>query len=176
VVVVSNPLSDQVGELLAEIIKLEIERDRQKQFFVERGLFPFSNIRPDTLERLRTNVETFEDLNRTIDSKRQKLISLELLLLDNSIKSLQLTMGQVNDSVKSLQTTANQTLMSSKKLERLTNILIFVTLLLTMIGIYNISIVLYPTNPLVGLTGTLGSGFLIIVVLWKIVPVLRKKA
>jgi protein-S-isoprenylcysteine O-methyltransferase Ste14 len=88
---------------------------------------------------------------------------------------LQSTTGKVDSSVKALQTTAEQTLTSSKKLERLTNILTFVTVLLAIIGIYNISIVLYPTNPLVGWTGTVGSGVLAIYALWKMVPALRKK-
>ena len=69
----SNPLNEQIAELLAEIIKLEAERDRQKQFFVERGLFPFSTIRPDVFERVKANIETFEGLNRTIDCFRLTL-------------------------------------------------------------------------------------------------------
>ena len=172
---VANPLNEQIAELLAEISKLEAERDRQKQFFVERGLFPFSTVRPDVLERLKGNIETFEDLDRTIDSKRQKLVSLELLMLDNSIKSLQSTTGQVDGSVKSLQTTADQTLRSSMGLERATKILIFATLLLAVIAVFNISVDLYRANPLLGLLGILGSFAVIISGFLKTLPILRKK-
>src|SRR3989442_1547721 len=134
-----------------------------------------TDIAEEFKERHRSDFNKLDDLTHKIDFSRQKLISLELLMLDNSIKSLQSTTGQVDCSVKSLQTTAEQTLMSSKKLERSTTILIFVTLLLAIIGIYNISIVLFPTNPLVGWTGTLGSGVLAVYALWKMVPALRKK-
>jgi nitrate/nitrite-specific signal transduction histidine kinase len=183
---VSHPLNEQIAKLLIDILKLERDRDKHQDALEN----PTSTQLADELIETRGHKAAVESLTREIDLRRQELISLELLMLDNSIKdlksttgqvdnsikSLQSTMGQVDCSVKALQTTAEQTLRSSKKLERLTNILIFVTILLAIIGIYNISIVLFPTNPLVGWTGTLGSGVLAIYALWKMVPALRKKA
>ncbi len=170
----SNPLNEQIAELISEIMKLEAQRDLHLKRMEGLGLL--ADISEEFRQRNRFDFVILDDLTRKIDFPRQKLISLELLMLDNSIKSLQSTMSQVDGSVKSLQATANQTLTSSKKLERLTNILILATVVLAIIGIYNISIVLFPTNPLVGWTGTLGSGVLAIYALWKFVPALRKKA
>ena len=170
----SNPLNEQIAQLISEIMKLEAERDAHRKRMEGIGLL--SDIAEESREKHRSEFIKLDEFTRKIDFSRQKLISMELLMLDNSIKSLQSTMGQVDGSVKALQTTAVQTLTSSKKLERLTNILIFVTILLAIIGIYNISIVLYPTNPLVGWTGTLGSGVLIVYALLRFLPVLRKKA
>src|SRR3989442_9611489 len=134
-----------------------------------------TDIAEEFKERHRSDFNKLDDFTHKIDFSRQKLISLELLMLDNSIKSLQSTTGQVDGSVKSLQTTAEQTLTSSKRLERSTKILIFATLLLAVIAVFNISVDLYRANPLLGLLGILGSFAVIISGFLKTLPILRKK-
>ena|SRR2546428_7867563 len=157
----SNPLNDQIAELIAEIMKLESQRDKEQQFFEERSLLPLSNLRPDTLASLRPRIETLERLERTLESKRQKLISLELLMLDNSMKSL--------------HSTTNQMLTSSTKLEYLTRLLIMVTVFLGIVAILNVAVTFLPTNPYVGFVGMVATLAAMIYLWIRIVPILRHK-
>src|SRR2546427_1337024 len=115
-VIVSNPLNEQIAELITDIMKLEAQREAHLKRMEGVGLL--SDIAEEFRERHRSEFIKLDEFTRKIDFSRQKLISLELLMLDNSIKSLQSTMGQVDGSVRALQTTANQTLTSSKGLER----------------------------------------------------------
>lgn len=94
-----------------------------------------------------------DEIRQKIDYARQKLISLELLMLDNSIKDVHSMMGQVDGSVKSLQTTTDKLLSSSTKLERLTGLLIYITIMLAIIAIYQVALVLGQLNPLYGAIG-----------------------
>jgi len=172
VVIVSNPLNEQIAKLLGIILELERDRDKHQDALEN----PTSTQLADELIETKRHRLAIEALTREIDLRRQELISLELLMLDNSIKSLQSTMGQVDSSVKSLQATAEQTLRSSMGLERSTKILIFATLLLAVIAVFNTSFDLYQVNPLLGGLDILGSFVVIIYGFWKLMPVLRKKA
>ena len=184
----SNPLNDQVADLLVEIHNLETERDRLEKQLTERGLFPLSGQPPQFVERYRPAIETVERLNQTIDSKRQKLISLELLMLDNSIKDMQLvtrqvdgsvqalqtTTGQVNESIKSLQTTTDKLVKSSTKLERLTTLLVYVTIMLAIIAIYNVALVLGQSNPFYGAIGVIAIFAGLVYFMYRVYQAVRR--
>jgi hypothetical protein len=183
---VSIPLNERIGQLLIEIPKLQERRNDHE--LVLQNFQPIANQPPEVLRQIQQNIEAVERLTRTIDSKRQELISLELLMLDNSVKSLQSTIGQVDSSVKSLQSTTAQVddsikalketsdrmLTSSTKLERMTIILVWITLFLGLIAVFNVTVVLIPINLNVGLVGvgaTLGT----MIYLWvQAIPTIRK--
>lgn len=150
-------LSNQITALITEITQIETERDRIQKQLDEKGMFPLSSQPSAFVERYKPVLETVERLNQTIDSKRQKLISLELLMLDESIFHMQLATGQVDSSVKSLETTTDKLLKSSTKLERLTTLLIYITILLAIIAIYQVSLALGASNPVYGAIGAFAS-------------------
>ncbi len=168
----SSPLNEQIAELISEIRKAEEERDRHLKRM--EGLLLLADISEEFRQKNRFEFIKLDDLTRKVDFLRQKLISLELLMLDNSIKSLQSTTGQVDGSVKSLQSTADQTLRSSVGLERSTKILIFATLLLAVIAVLTMSLDLYRANPVLGGLGILGSFVVIILGFRRLFPILRK--
>ncbi len=170
-VVVSNPLNEQITKLLIDIVKLERDRE-QHQDALEN---PTSTQLVDELIETKRHRLAIEALTREIDLRRQELISLELLVLDNSIKSLQSTTSQVDTSINSLQTTTSQLLKSSTKLEWLTTLLIYITVLLAIIGVYNLSIVFYPSNPPAGLLALFGSIAALIYLFYKLFSFMSKK-
>ena|SRR2546427_9577476 len=163
----SNPLNDQIAQLIPEITKLEQQRDKAQQALDDIAspsmfLGYFESLKPERQQVLRPKIQLVETLDKTIDSKRQKLISLELLALDNSIKSL--------------HSTTNQMLTSSTKLEYLTRLLILVTVFLGIVGIFNVAVTFLPLNLYVGFVGIVATvaamGYL-----WvrAVPPVLRRK-
>ena len=168
----SNPLNEQIADLLSEIEKLEAERDRQEKSIEYR--YPLSTQTPDVIERIRPTLEIIDRLTRTVDAKRQQVISLELLMLDNSIKDVHSIMRQVDGSIESLQGTTKEVLKSSTQLERLTFTLIFLTILLGIIGFYQAAITLSPNNPYAALIGAVGVPILILVLLLRFGPRLSK--
>ena len=181
-----NPLNNQIADLLSEIERLQAERDRQEKSIDYR--YPLSTQPLDVIERIKPILETIDRLTRTVDAKRQQVISLELLMLDNSIKdlhsitsqvdasikSLQSTTSQVDSSVKSLQETSLDVLKSSNKLERLTLILVMVTILVALTGIFSVAVVYLTINQLVGSIGIDATfvGFMAFIV--YSIPIIRK--
>ena len=162
----SNPLNDQIAQLIAEITKLEQQRDKAQQALDDIAspsmfLGYFESLKPERQQVLRPKIQLVETLDKTIDSKRQKLISLELLALDNSIKSL--------------HSTTNQMLTSSTKLEYLTRLLIMVTVFLGIVAILNVAVTFLPTNPYVGFVGMVATLAAMIYLWIRIVPILRHK-
>jgi len=133
----SNPLNEQIAELLVTIMKLEQQRDKDQESLEQIGAFPYTTLSEVVRGKLQPRIELLARLNSRIDSLRQKLISLELLMLDNSIKSL--------------QSTTTQVLTSSTKLENFTRVLIYVTALVGIISIFNAGVVILPFNAVVGL-------------------------
>ena len=83
----SNPLNEQIAQLISEIMKLEAERDAHRKRMEGIGLL--SDIAEESREKHRSEFIKLDEFTRKIDFSRQKLISMELLMLDNSIKSLQ---------------------------------------------------------------------------------------
>jgi len=173
VVVVSNPLNEQIAELIGEIKRLEDQRDQHLKRMEGQGLL--TDIAEEFKVRHRSEFNKLDDFTHKIDFARQKLVSLELLILDNSIKSLQSTTSQVDTSINSLQTTTSQLLKSSTKLEWLTTLLIYITVLLAIIGVYNLSIVFYPSNPPAGLLALFGSIAALIYLFYKLFSFMSKK-
>jgi chromosome segregation ATPase len=185
---VSNPLNGQIAELLAELMKLEAERDRTEDPI--RHMYPLAANRPEILESIKPRLEAVQRLNQTIDAKRQKLVSLELLMLDNSIKDLQMTTrqvdgsvesletttGHVDDSIKSLQETTKEVLKSSSKLERLTSILIIATILVGVIAFYQTTLTLAQSIPFAGWVGSIGSALVIVYLFVRILPRMLKRS
>src|SRR6266571_5308472 len=104
VVIVSNPLNEQIAKLLGIILELERDRDKHQDALEN----PTSTQLADELIKTKRHRLAIEALTREIDLRRQELISLELLMLDNSIKSLQSTVAQVDGSIKSLQSTTSK--------------------------------------------------------------------
>ena len=155
-----NPLNEKISLLLQEIARLEADRESVESKI--RHLYPLASQRQDTVDRIRPDLETIERLTRTIDSKREELIASELLMLNNSIKDLRSTTSQVDDSVKSLQTTTDKLFKSSTKLERLTTLLVYVTIMLAIIAIYNVALILGQSSPLFGAIGVIAifAGFI----------------
>jgi len=143
------------AELLTEIMKIEAGRDLHLKSMEGEGIL--TDIAPEFRERHRAKFDKLDDFTRKIDFLRQKLISLELLMLDNSVKSLQSAMGQVDGSVKSLKTTTEEVLKSSTKLERLTLILVWVTIFVGLTGIFNVSVVYLTINSLVWSIGIIAT-------------------
>lgn len=166
-----NPLNEKISLLLQEIAKLEAERDQTEKPI--RDLYPLSNQRPEIITSVKPRLEVVERLNQTIDSKRQELIAAELLMLDNSIKELRSTTGQVNDSMKSLNTTTDKMLKSSTKLEGLTLILNYITLMLVIIAIYQVVLVLGQSNPLYGVIGIWADFLALIYFMIRVVQDIR---
>ena len=186
----SNPLNEQIASLITEIMQLEADRAKIQQFLDTSGLFPGirTGLDDKSIAALKPKIEQVQILTSRIDSQRQKLVSLELLMLDNSIKdlhsitsqvdasikSLQSTTSQVDSSVKSLQETSRDVLKSSNKLERLTLILVMVTILVALTGIFSVSVVYLTINPLVGSIGIDATfGGFIAFILYSI-PIVRK--
>lgn len=158
--IVSNPLDQQISDLIREIGALEAERDRIVQQLMELRAYPISELRPEVFQKLRPLIESAERLDRNIDSKRQKLISLELFKLD--------------DSIKSLETTTDKLLKSSTKLERLTTILLWATLFIGLAAVLQVSVAIYQISAIAGFIGT-SSTLVGLVVLGILVrPVLRR--
>jgi hypothetical protein len=170
---VSNPLNDEIARLFLDLQKLEEDLERHLKIMEQIGLL--GNVSDQDRRKYSVQFQMRDDFEKKIDYGRQKLISLELKMLDNSIKSLQSTTGQVDGSVKSLKATADLTLRSSMALERSTKILIFATLLLAVIAVFTMSLDLYQVNPVLGGLGILGSFAVIILGFWRLFPILQKK-
>lgn len=147
-----NPLDEQIRLLIAEIAKDEAERDRIETQ-LQKDYYPLANLPVHRLESIRPSLEVLERLKVSVESKRQKLISLELQRLDDSIKDLHSATNQVDGSVKSLEATTNKVLKSSAKLESLTKLLVIVTVLLVIVAIYQAALTLSTSNPLYGAIG-----------------------
>src|SRR5437870_13669258 len=139
----SNPLNEQISELLATIIKLEQQRDKEQEALDTLGAFPYTSLSEAARGKLQPRIELLARLNSKIDSQRQKLISLELLALDNSVKAL--------------QSTTTQVLTSSTRLENFTRLLIYLTVLLGLISIFNTFVVMIQFNALAGFIGIVAS-------------------
>jgi hypothetical protein len=161
---VSNPLNEQISKLLAEIIGLERDRSDEQEALEN----PTSTESADYLMEIKRHKNSIDFLTREIDLRRQELISLELLMLDNSVKGLHSVTGQVDESIKSLEGTTKEVLKSSSKLERLTEILIFATLLLGITAVYQVTVTLGQTNSYAEWTGIIGIPVLVIYLLVKI--------
>src|SRR5205807_6816623 len=88
--IMSNPLNEQIASLITEIMQLETDRAKIQQFLDTAGLFPGIRMGLDdkSIAALKPKIEQVQILTSRIDSQRQKLVSLELLMLDNSIKDL----------------------------------------------------------------------------------------
>ncbi len=166
----SNPLNEQIASLITEIMQLETDRAKIQQFLDAAGLFPGIRMGLDdkSIAALKPKIEQVQILTSRIDSQRQKLVSLELLMLDNSIKDLHSATGQVDGSVKTLDTTTNKVLMSSTKLENLTKLLVLVTVLLAIIAIYQVALLLSMTNPLYGAIGTFAVFVALVYFIWRV--------
>lgn len=134
----SNPLNEQVAELIADILSLEEQHDKEKELLDTLGAFPVMSLKEPAREKLLPRIEQFQRLRSRIDSQRQKLVSLELLVLDNTIKSL--------------QSTTTQVLASSTRLESFTRALIYVTALLGIVSIFNTGVVTLQFSLAVGVT------------------------
>jgi len=155
----SNPLNEQIADLLVTIMKLEQQRDKDQESLEQIGAFPFTTLSEVVRGKLQPRIELLARLNSKIDSLRQKLISLELLALDNSIKSL--------------QSTTTQVLTSSTRLENFTRLLIYLTVLLGLISIFNTFVVMIQFNAVVGFVGIVAS-LVGMVYLWaKAAPKIR---
>src|SRR3989442_4787993 len=75
------PLSDQITALVAEIFELDSARDKVLKSLEGEGLL--SQISEQHYQTNRWKFKPLEDLNRSIDLKRQKLISLQLASIND---------------------------------------------------------------------------------------------
>src|SRR2546427_3609848 len=141
-------------------MKLEQQRDKDQESLEQIGAFPYTTLSEVVRGKLQPRIELLARLNSKIDSLRQKLISLELLALDNSIKSL--------------QSTTTQVLTSSTKLENFSKVLIYVTALLGIISIFNTGVVMLPYSPAVGFVVIVISSIGMILLGLTTVPKIRK--
>jgi len=159
----SNPLNEQISELLATIIKLEQQRDKEQEALDTLGAFPYTSLSEAARGKLQPRIELLARLNSKIDSQRQKLISLELLALDNSVKALQSTTTQVPTS--------------STRLENFTRLLIYLTALLGVVSIFNTGVVTLQFNWVGGLavivTSSIAMAYLALKAAPKIQQVLK---
>ena len=176
----SNPLNEQIAKLLIQI--MELERDREKhQEALENptpaqpaaDAYASTTQLADELMETKRHQWAIEGLTREIDLRRQELISLELLMLDNSIKdlrstvaqvdgsirSLQSTTSKVDDSVKSLQETTTKVVMSSTRIE-------YFTLIVVLTTIANIAIFLLTINIYYSVAVSIG-GIIALTRLWQ---------
>ena len=155
-----NPLNEQIVELLVTVMKLEQQRDKEQESLAQIGAFPVMSLNETARGKLLPRIEQLDRLTSRINSLQQKLVSLELLMLDNTIKSLQLTTTQV--------------LTSSTKLENFSKVLIYVTALLGIISIFNTGVVMLPYSPAVGFVVIVISSIGMILLGITTVPKIRK--
>lgn len=166
----SNPLSEQIAKLLAEILRLERERSDHQEALEN----PTSTELADQFIETKGHEDSINILTREIDLRRQELISLELLMLDNSIKDLRSTTSQVDRSVQSLDETTNKVLKSSTKLERLTTLLVYVTIMLAIIATYNVALVLGASNPYYGAIGVIAVFAALVYFMYRVYQAVRR--
>src|SRR2546427_11239336 len=155
-----NPLNEQIVELLVTVMKLEQQRDKEQESLAQIGAFPVMSLNETARGKLLPRIEQLDRLTSRINSLQQKLVSLELLMLDNTIKSLQLTTTQV--------------VTSSTKLENFSKVLIYVTALLGIISIFNTGVVMLPYSPAVGFVVIVISSIGMILLGITTVPKIRK--
>jgi hypothetical protein len=169
---VSNPLNDEIAKLLLDLQKLEEDLERHLRIMEQIGLL--GNVSDQDRRKYSVQFQMRDDFEKKIDYGRQKLISLELMMLDNSVKDLRSTTTQVDSSVKSLQETTKDVLKSSTKLERLTLILVMVTILVALTGIFSVSVVYMTINPLIGAIGVDATVVGFVAFIAYFIPIIRE--
>src|SRR5213593_3360971 len=124
----SRPLNQQISELVSEISKLETDLERQRKSMEGRGLLSFA-ASEDFRQRNWPDFQLLDNLERSLDYARQRLVSLELISINTYSDTLNQNIQTLNSSVKSLETSTNKLVKSSTKLEYLTAIVILVAVL-----------------------------------------------
>lgn len=114
---------DEIDQLISEITKLEVERNGEAA-----KLELFGTLTDEGRQRLQPLIRNLERLNRELDLKRQKLISLELLSISEYSNRMNQNIARLDDSVKSLGTTTKQLLRSSVRIETWSVLLILVAI------------------------------------------------
>jgi hypothetical protein len=156
-------------------MQLEADRAKTQQFLDTAGLFPGIRMELDdkSIAALKPKIEQVQILTSRIDSQRQKLVSLELLMLDNSIKELHSVTGQVDGSVKALQSTTRQVNDSVKSLHDTTTKVVksstrieYLTILVALTTVSSIAITLMTINIYYSVAVSIG-GLIALVRLWQ---------
>jgi len=138
---VSNPLSDEITKTTAELTELENQRNKYRAEMETLGLFSWPSMAINR-EKYPEKFLYLEDLDRRVESVRQKLMSLQLAGINEVSRHLNQNVQTLNASTKSLQSTTSQALASSTNLERLTKVLIYITALIGVVALLNIGVVM----------------------------------
>jgi hypothetical protein len=153
-----SQLAEEIRLTIAKISQVEAKIETQRKEMERAGLFSY--VLDDRIrEQNRMKYEYLEDLQNERDVERQKLIGLQLGSINTYSEQLSQSMQTLNQSMQILNDSTKKLVKSSKKLE-------YLSILLVIVAIVNISVILIPFNPFYALVDILAGAFAMIQ-LWR---------